>query len=47
MKGGAKSKVLTSSLPPGGGALEAEKSPPFPLAGGAVVTNDWCTILRF
>ena len=43
------SKVLTSSLPHGGGvysiALKDEKSssPPFPVGGGAVVTNDWCT----
>ena len=47
---GAKSKVLTSSLPPGCGAysraLKAEMSysPPFPVGGGAVVTNDWCII---
>ena len=40
VKGGAKSKVLTASLPPGGGAysraLKAEKSqsPPFPVGGG-------------
>ena len=43
-----QSKVLTSSSPPGGGAysraLKAEKSlsPPFPVGGGAVVTNDLC-----
>ena len=48
MKDQAKSKVLTSSLPPGVGAyskaLKAEKSssPPSPVGGGAVVTNDWC-----
>ena len=44
-------KALTSSLPPWGGAhsraLKAEKSrsPPFPVGGGAVVTNDWCIII--
>ena len=48
MKGGAKSKVLTSSLPPGGGAhsralkLKSHNPCPSPLSGGAVVTNDWC-----
>ena len=48
VKGRAKSIVLTSSLSPGGGvysrALKTEKSqsPPFPVGGGAVVTNDWC-----
>ena len=48
MKGRAKSMVLTSSLFPGGGvystALKTEKSqsPPFPVGGGALVTNDWC-----
>ena len=48
MKGRAKSIVLTSSLSPGGGvyskALKTEKSqsPPFPVGGGALVTNDWC-----
>ena len=49
-KGGTKSKVLTSSLSPGGGAhssaLKAEKSQslPVPVGGGALVTNDWCII---
>ena len=43
---------MTSSLPPGGGAhsraLKAEKSksPPFPVGGGPVVTNDWCVIFK-
>ena len=48
-------KVLTSSLPPGVGggaysrALKAKKSlsPPFPVGGGAVVTNDWCISCTF
>ena len=48
MKGRAKSMVLTTSLSPGDGvysrALKTKKSqfPPFPVGGGAVVTNDWC-----
>ena len=48
--GGAKSNVLTSSLPPGCGAysraLKAEisYSPPFPVGWGAEVSNDWCII---
>ena len=46
MKGRAKSMVLNSSLSPVVGvysrALKTEKSqsPPFPVGGGAAVTND-------
>ena len=46
VKGRAKSMVLISSLFPVGGvhsrALKTEKSqcPPFPVGGGAVITND-------
>ena len=46
--GGAKSRVVTISLSPQGGAyiraLKSEKSlsPPIPVGGGAVDTNDSC-----
>ena len=42
MKGGAKSKVLTSSLPPGGGAHSRALKVKSHNQRGAVVTNDWC-----
>ena len=46
--GGAKSRVVTISLSLQGGAytraLKSENSlsPPIPVGGGAVDTNDWC-----
>ena len=50
MKGGAKSRVVTIRISPQGTAytraLKSEKtlSPPIPVVGGAVDTNDWCII---
>ena len=48
--GGKKSSVFTSHMSPQCGnysrALFCKKllSPPIPVGGGAVVTNDWCII---
>ena len=56
MRGGAKCRVLTSSLSMHGGAysgtLKSKKkslSPPIPVGGGGVVvvTNDWCINISF
>ena len=45
-KGRVNSKVLTSSLPSGGGAYSRDlKAEPFLIGGEAVVTNDWCIML--
>ena len=50
MLGGAKSRVVTISFSPQGGAytraLKSEESlsPPIPIGAGAVDTNDWCII---